>query len=428
MDRSGTANLSALLLLVILSAGCTDPMDLSAQETVLPGIQNGVVDTGQDRCYGDTREIPCPERGDPYFGQDAQFGSRSSRYLKNGDGTVTDLNTGLMWQQSPDLNDDGSIDAADKLTFDEAVAFAEGASVAGYTDWRLPTIKELYSLIDFNGLDPSGYRGSNTDGLVPFIDTDYFAFGFGDMSSGERIIDAQFATSTRYVGTTMGGAATMFGVNFADGRIKGYPTGPMPGQSRGKGFYVLYVRGATGYGVNDFVDHKDGTVTDQATGLQWSKEDSGVGLDWEEALAWVQQRNAESYLGHDDWRLPDVKELQSIVDYTRAPDVTSSPAIDPVFNTTAITNEAGQTDYPAFWSGTTHVNGSSTPGSSAAYVCFGRAMGYMRGRWMDVHGAGAQRSDPKVGDPDAFPNGRGPQGDAIRIYNFVRLVRNAETH
>ena len=43
---------------------------------------------------------------------------------------------------------------------------------------------------------------------------------------------------------------------------------------------------------------------------------------------------------------------------------------------------------------------------------------------MDVHGAGAQRSDPKQGDPENYPHGFGPQGDVIRIYNFVRLVRN----
>ena len=42
---------------------------------------------------------------------------------------------------------------------------------------------------------------------------------------------------------------------------------------------------------------------------------------------------------------------------------------------------------------------------------------------MDVHGAVAQRSDPKAGDPAMFPHGRGPQGDVIRIYNYVRLVR-----
>jgi hypothetical protein len=42
---------------------------------------------------------------------------------------------------------------------------------------------------------------------------------------------------------------------------------------------------------------------------------------------------------------------------------------------------------------------------------------------MDVHGAGCQRSDPKVGDPSQYPTGFGPQGDVIRIYNFVRCVR-----
>jgi hypothetical protein len=46
--------------------------------------------------------------------------------------------------------------------------------------------------------------------------------------------------------------------------------------------------------------------------------------------------------------------------------------------------------------------------------------------WLDVHGAGAQRSDPKTGNPSDFPHGRGPQGDAIRIYNCVRLVRDAK--
>jgi hypothetical protein len=45
------------------------------------------------------------------------------------------------------------------------------------------------------------------------------------------------------------------------------------------------------------------------------------------------------------------------------------------------------------------------------------------GGWSDVHVAGVQRSDPKAGDPNEFPNCLGPQGDAIRILNYVRLVR-----
>lgn len=47
------------------------------------------------------------------------------------------------------------------------------------------------------------------------------------------------------------------------------------------------------------------------------------------------------------------------------------------------------------------------------------------GQWIDAHGAGAQRSDPKVKDPaKTYPYADGPQGDAIRVENYVRLVRD----
>jgi hypothetical protein len=65
-------------------------------------------------------------------------------------------------------------------------------------------------------------------------------------------------------------------------------------------------------------------------------------------------------------------------------------------------------------------------GAGAVYIAFGRAMGYMDGKWQDVHGAGAQRSDPKVGNASDYPEGHGPQGDAIRIDNYVRLVRGGD--
>lgn len=380
-----------------------------------------VVDTGQVMCYDNARGISAPAAGQAFYGQDAQHDGNQPSYALSAEGlTVTDNVTGLTWQRSTDTNGDGVPGTTDKLNWAQAQARPadlNASAYGGYSDWRLPTIKELYSLIEFSGTDPSGMN-VDTSGLTPFIDTGYFEFAYGDTSQGERVIDAQYASSTPYAADPN----KLFGVNFADGRIKGYDL-TMPG-GREKTFFVMCVRGNAGYGVNDYTDNGDGTVTDSATGLEWSQADSGSGLNWQEALAWVQQKNAEGWLGHSDWRLPDAKELQSIVDYTRSPDTTGSAAIDPVFGCTSITDEAGQADYPFFWTSTTHA-GSNGTGAAAACVAFGRALGYMNGRWVDVHGAGAQRSDPKSGNPADFPTGRGPQGDAIRIYNYVRMVRGS---
>jgi hypothetical protein len=359
--------------------------------------QNGsysyiIVDTGQDHCYDDQSSIPCPTEGDAFFGQDAQYSGVQARYVDNGDGTITDLNTGLMWQQTPDLDN--------KMTFEEAVAGAESFELAGYSDWRLPTIKELYSLIDFNGGMSRG---------IPYIDTDDFDFRYGDESQGERDIDAQYWSSTEYVSTTMNGSHTVFGVNFADGRIKGYGTSnPRGGQMQQ---FVRYVRGNPDYGTNDFFDNGDGTISDMATGLMWQQIDSSITLDWEGALNYC---SSLDYAGYNDWRLPNAKELQSIVDYSRSPKTTNSAAIDPIFSVSEIESW--------FWSSTTHLDFGVR---SAVYVAFGQAYGVPNGNLVDVHGAGAQRSDPKSGDPGNYSDGRGSPGqdDQVRIYNYARCVR-----
>ncbi|MBT3302220.1 MAG: DUF1566 domain-containing protein [Bacteroidetes bacterium] len=400
--------------------------------TVFAQITFSIVDTDQKLYYDSMSIITAPTAGQAFYGQDAHYTRYATDYTDNGDGTVTDNVTGLMWQKSPDLDWDGVIDYDDKLSYDEAMAAADTFGLAGYSDWRLPSIKEMYSLIVFSGKDPSGYSGTSTAGLVPYIDTNYFDFGYGDLSANERLIDAQMASSNIYVGTTMMGAETMFGVNFADGRIKGYPTGPMPGQSVDKQFYIMYVRGNTDYGKNNFKDNGDKTITDNATGLMWTQDDDGSGMTWEAALSYAENATIAS---HSDWRLPNVKELQSIVDYTRSPSTSSSSAIDPLFSCTKIKDEGGNDNYAQYWSGTTHATmQTQKSGGFASYVCFGEGLGFMEqppnsGNYtlMDVHGAGCQRSDPKVGDPADYPNGHGPQGDVIRIYNYVRLVRDAGT-
>jgi hypothetical protein len=415
--KKNTIRLLVLLMFILMA--CTESTTaVNPEEEInnnIPEVTGyPIVSTAQSKSYNNSNEISTPSIGSTFYGQDANYSKNEPQYQDNGDGTVTDLVTGLMWQSSPDRDGDGEIDASDKMTYSEAIDGASSFTLAGYDDWRLPSIKEMYSLIIFSGVDPSGYEGTDTDGLIPFIDTDYFDFAYGDTDAGERIIDAQFASTSMYVDGEL-----LFGVNFADGRIKGYGL-KMPFGPGEKTFFIMYVRGNSTYGINNYMDNKNGTISDNATGLMWMQNDSQVPMNWEDALAYAE--NME-YAGHSDWRLPDVKELQSIVDYTRSPGTTNSSAIDPLFNATEITNEAGESDFGFYWSSTTHTNWSSVAGGFASYVSFGRAMGYMNG-WEDVHGAGAQRSDPKVGDPSEFPTGHGPQGDAIRIYNFVRCVRD----
>jgi|GEM_PF-950450 len=367
-----------------------------------------VVDTGQTSYYSSTGKTGAQNTGDTWYGQDASYTGNAPSYTDNGDGTVTDNVTGLMWQQDP----------GDKMTWAQAVENMESFELAGYDDWRLPTIKELYSLIQF-----TGRTRMDAESSIPYINTDYFAFTYGD-ETDERMIDSQYATSTIYESDTMNsGNTTMFGVNFADGRIKGYPID--------KTFYVMYVRGNTHYGMNSFVDNGDGTITDEATGLMWMQYDSGYfgagdgigGMTWEEALDWAENLD---YAGYDDWALPDAKQLQSIVDYEKSPDTTQSAAIDPMFQATEIKDISGKPNYGWYWSGTTHLDGKPE-GSYGIYVAFGDALGEMNGIVSDVHGAGAQRSDPKNGNATDYPAiSNAPQGDVRRVYNMVRLVRVAD--
>jgi len=385
-----------------------------------------IVETNQTECYDESGNTGCPGDGETFYGQDAQYSGLASDYTDNSDGTITDWNTGLVWQKEQ-LNG---------YQWGEAEDYCTDLTLGGITSWRVPSTKELYSLIDYSGTtgSSSGDFTEIPDDAEPFIN-DTFDFSYGDTSAGERYIDTQFISATVYVSNIWAdnngqeaGAEGFFGVNYADGRIKGYET------ANGAGWQLRCVSGNTDYGTNDFEDQGDGTVADYATGLMWTQDDSmgldagptGDGeLDWALALDFCEEL---SLGGHDDWRLPDAKALHSIVDYTRSPDTTGSAAIDPVFEASSFIDEAGDTNYGFYWTSTTLLDG---PGD-AIYIAFGEGLGYTVGpdtgaeMFMDVHGAGSQRSDPKVGDPADYPTwGNGPQGDVERVHNLARCVRDA---
>ncbi|WP_353571165.1 DUF1566 domain-containing protein [Candidatus Albibeggiatoa sp. nov. BB20] len=391
-----------------------------------------IIETGQKLSYDDNGNEITAQIGDDFYGQDIQYQSVSFSFTDNSDGTVADNNTGLTWQQIP---------SAEKYTWQAAQDYCANLEYADHDDWRTPSLKELISIEDFE----QGW---------PYIDTDYFSFG--DESIGKHL---QFWSNNDYkVGTTHGGSPTAFGLNYGTGHIKGYPTGdgggelppleqsgapvgtenteatsenspppqesdapagvgdtenssennppPPNGEAPTNGNVAAkFVRCVSGedYGINRFVDNGDGTVSDYGTGLMWMKDDSVQGKDWVDALAYAE--NLE-YAGYDDWHLPNVKELQSIVDYSGV-----YPAINPdYFN---ITDEDAY-----FWSSTSayfsNVSEEQQKRYWAWYVAFGYAVD---NNGEDSHGAGAIRYDTKVEG--------GPVGeDTERVYNYARAVRN----
>ncbi len=183
------------------------------RDDITPATTYPIVDTGQTLVFNNLLEISEPVSGEDFFGQDARNNGLSPSYTDIGNETIKDNSTGLMWQNSIDSNNDGNINADDKLTHTEALSYAANLSDGTHTDWRLPTIKELYSKILFNGEDISGYEGTDTSGFTPFVDRTYFDIEYGDLSSGDRLIDVQFATSTIYVSTSSDYGINSFSYN-----------------------------------------------------------------------------------------------------------------------------------------------------------------------------------------------------------------------
>jgi hypothetical protein len=160
-------------------------------------------------------------------GQDGEIQAGAAlAYVDNGDGTVTDINTGLMWEK---LSDDGTIhDWDDRYTWDDAFAVKiatlnGGGGFAGHGDWRVPNIKELQSIVNYqngnpavspvfhNGCTPgcsvttcsctqlsdAGYWSSSTHASYPYAAW-FVLFGYGYVSADTK-------TDIAYVRAVRGG-------------------------------------------------------------------------------------------------------------------------------------------------------------------------------------------------------------------------------
>jgi len=119
-------------------------------------------------------------------------------YMDHGDSTVTDVSTGLMWQQTE----------GGAMTWGSALAYCEGLTLAGYTDWRLPNRNEAESLIDF------------TRATAPTINITYFP----------NAVSSPYWTST----SLKTSAVNAWRANFTSGTIDAF--------GKTNSFYVRCVR------------------------------------------------------------------------------------------------------------------------------------------------------------------------------------------
>ena len=254
----------------------------------------GNICTGLQQCYNATKIIACPEtENETFFGQDAYYASKGvctpqSFILKTPYSTkpdekvVFDENTKLEWQRTI---------SGDTYTFYQAITHCANLEYAGYDDWRLPTTKELASIM----LQSSSGR----------VNTDYFVAGTGSR---------QFWTSKRYVSDTN----KAWTINF------GSSTTNVTERETGEALYVICVRGEIlpESSFTTFTKNGDEIVKDNVTGLMWHKTVSEE--YWSGALSYCE---SSTYGGYTDWRLPNFNELLSIVNYDRYTPTTDIPSI-----------------------------------------------------------------------------------------------------
>jgi hypothetical protein len=213
------------------------------------------------------------------FGEDSDYDLNPPDFTDHGNGTVTDNVTGLIWQKG---------ESGTTTTWDSAVTYCETLAIGGSEDWRLPSAHELFSIV-------------NHDTAKPPLDSAYFT------SSAEA--EYWWSNTVPAFGTTK-----VWVVN-SGGGIGAHPKT----EASSKAHYVRCVRGTPGNEMS-FSGNGNGTVTDNNTGLMWEQDGNSPPTDWEGGLQYCEGLNLAN---HDDWRLPNVKELRSINN-----DDYDSPSID----------------------------------------------------------------------------------------------------
>jgi len=285
---SGTTTKGFYRNIIISVSDGTDTTSLAAFEIAAPELL--LLKTGQTGCWNAAgTSVTCTgtnQDGEMQTGADADFTTNTS------DNTVTDNVNGFIWhnETSPTAQ-----------TYSTASYLCENSTLGSNT-WRLPDISELEMIVNY-GKSASPYL---YDSFTNYVSGSYW-------------------TSRESYGT---GSTYFWILNFG--------TGVQNTDVQDNSNYYRCVSGE-GSTLGTYTrDSSNGIVYDERTGLEWADQ-SLVSKTWTDALTYCSDL---SYGGYSDWRLPNIKELNSIAYRANA-----SPALSTVFQ------------YPAnnlFWSSTTY--------------------------------------------------------------------------
>jgi len=338
----------------------------AAAGTGIPKTMLRLPDTGQSTSYTST------------FGEDNDYTINAPFFINNGNGTITDTITGLMWQRG-----DGG-----EMTVENAATYCDTLKLAGFSDWRLPTPLEAYSILN--------HQRSN-----PAIDITQFA------NTGAEYWWTNTAQSTD---------ASKIWVTNAGGGIGNHLKTETVSAGGTKKIHARAVRTPfTPQTLSTrFVDNGNGTVTDQLSNLVWEKTPNTSAFNWEQALTYAENL---TLAGTSDWRVPNIKEIQSLNDFS---------AVNPAVNT-SIFSTIGVKKY---WSSTTLPNQTTrawywdTQFGITTYDLKTVPNYLICVRSNKAVSTGIRQIDPELESLRIFPN---PADDAILLYFEGQSSREDKT-
>lgn len=221
------------------------------------------------------------------WGEDSDYQGMAPNWGDNGNGTVTDNITGLIWQREDDTK---------SYSYNNAIAYCMGLELGGIEDWRLPNVGEIYGLVDFSRGHTPSYGFIFVDTFWPLWEADTYglhvSFWSKTMQNDEEAWKINFISSS-LTANSLTGAKHVRCVNGDEIPLK-----------------------------RKFEYNLDGTITSKDTFFVWY-QDENEPMVWEDAISFCENLD---FAQSSEWKLPNIKELQTLIDYKKF-----NPAVDDEF-------------------------------------------------------------------------------------------------